>query len=231
MTSLPTLHARTSYCVHLFKALTKQHHREIIPMIAPYITKDSIVVDVGAHAGQFTKIFSGMVPHGRVYAFEPGSYARSILNTVKRLKGLHNVTVVPFGLSDIPAESILHVPIKNSGSLGFGLSSLASSGGDRAEKTHHDHVSLTTLDLFFKESPPGRVDFIKADIEGWELHMLTGARDTLRQYRPAVMLEVNDNALKKAGTSQQELMCFMEDVGYSVSTRIYDDLLFLPAAA
>lgn len=77
MTALPTLRARTSYCAHLFKALTRQHHREIMPMIAPYITQDSVIVDVGAHAGQFTKMFSAMVPRGHVYAFEPGSVAES----------------------------------------------------------------------------------------------------------------------------------------------------------
>ncbi len=78
-----SLHGKITYYVaHLFKALTKQHHQEYIPLLKSVISDDSIIIDVGAHAGQFTKLFSTIVPNGRVYAFEPGSYTSSILNKV-----------------------------------------------------------------------------------------------------------------------------------------------------
>jgi FkbM family methyltransferase len=106
--------------------LTKQHHRELLPVLSRYIPKKGVVMDVGAHAGQFTKLFSGMVPAGHVYAFEPGEYALSILRKVQTLRSLKNVTIVPLGLGDQPTEAVLSIPIKKSGSLGFGLSSLGS---------------------------------------------------------------------------------------------------------
>ncbi|MDY0009280.1 MAG: FkbM family methyltransferase, partial [Bdellovibrionales bacterium] len=73
-------------------------------------------------------------------------------------------------------------------------------------------------------------DFIKADIEGWELNMLKGAQKTLARYRPAVMIEINDDALVKAGASRQALIDFMQAQGYKAAAEVDQDVVFLHAA-
>lgn len=228
MSDMPTFRARLTYFAHLFKALTRQHHAELIPALKPYIPDDAVIVDVGAHAGQFSKLFSKMAPAGHIYAFEPGAYALSILKKVKAVKRLNNVTIAPYGLSDSAGEAALHTPIKNSGSLGFGLSSLSADNNNR--RTHATSIALTTLDLFFEQNPPQKIDFIKADIEGWELNMLKGAQKTLARYRPAVMIEINDDALVKAGASRQALLDFMQAQGYKAAAEVDQDVVFLHAA-
>lgn len=228
MSQFPTFRARVTYYAHLFKALTKQHHGELVPKLKPYIPDDAIIVDIGAHAGQFSKLFSKMAPAGHIYAFEPGAYALSILKKVKAVKGLRNVTIVPYGLSDTAGEASLHTPIKNSGSLGFGLSSLSSES--KTGRSHATPISLTTLDTYFEASPPAKINFIKADIEGWELNMLKGAQKTLARYRPAVMLEINDAALAKAGTNKQALVDYMQSQGYAVTGMAHKDVIFTYAA-
>jgi hypothetical protein len=40
------------FFAHLFKAVCKQHHRELLPLLRPLIPADAVVLDVGAHAGQ-----------------------------------------------------------------------------------------------------------------------------------------------------------------------------------
>lgn len=182
-------------------------------------------MDVGAHAGQFTKLFSGMVPAGHVYAFEPGEYALSILRKVQTLRSLKNVTIVPLGLGDQPTEAVLSIPIKKSGSLGFGLSSLGSVNDVR--NVQKDTVFLTTLDLFCAQENPERVDFIKADIEGWELNMLKGARETLAKYRPVIMLEINEAALQGANASSDDLKEFLKNQGYVIS-EVLNECVFVP---
>jgi len=62
-----------SYAAHGFKSVAKQHHKELAVHFRALFPRDAVVFDVGAHAGQFTKLFARLVPEGCVYSFEPGS--------------------------------------------------------------------------------------------------------------------------------------------------------------
>lgn len=224
MLRLPTPRAYLTYMAHLFKAVFRQHHTELRPALAHYINADAVIVDVGAHAGQFTKLFAAMAPQGLVYSFEPGAYALSILRKVKLTNGLHNVSIVPFGLGDAPGEAVLHLPIKKSGSIGFGLGSL--TGPRQGSRTYADKVSITTLDAFVEANKITRLDFIKCDIEGWELHMLKGAQKTLERLSPVLMVEVNHDALQKAGASKQAMDDFLQALGYREISHVEKDAIF-----
>jgi predicted methyltransferase len=116
-----SLYGKLTYLAHLFKALTRNHHQEYLPILNEYLTSDSIIIDVGAHACQFTKLLAALAPEGHVYAFEPGGYASSILTKVIRLYRLKNVTHIRQGLGKQYKKENLNIPLKQSGSLGFGL--------------------------------------------------------------------------------------------------------------
>jgi FkbM family methyltransferase len=202
---------RATWLAHLFKAWTRQHHRELAPLLAPHIPSGAVIIDVGAHAGQFSKLFARMAPAGHVFAFEPSAYARSIMAPALALSGLTNVTLIPMGLSDRPGELVLHTPIKPSGSLGFGTAHLGGEGG----RVHDQSVRLTTLDAFVGEMALARLDFIKADIEGWELRALLGGKASLRRFRPALFLEVDDALMARAGDTPAALFDFLAGFGYA----------------
>jgi precorrin-6B methylase 2 len=87
-----------SFLAHLFKATTQQHHRALAATIMRLVPSASVVFDVGAHAGQYTKLFANAAAGGRVYAVEPGSYARSILRAIVWLHRLTNVAILPMAL-------------------------------------------------------------------------------------------------------------------------------------
>src|ERR1700757_2482247 len=108
-----------SFLAHLWKATTQQHHRALASAIGQFVPADGIVFDVGAHAGQYTKLFARAARDGRVYAFEPASYARSILRSVVWLHRLSNVAVVPLALGSENGLDTLTIPVKDSGSYGF----------------------------------------------------------------------------------------------------------------
>ncbi len=138
-----TFRQRSTHWAHLWKALTRQHHSEWKPIFRDLLPQNGVVIDAGAHAGQFTKLFAGLVPQGRVIAFEPSSYARRILSTVVAAKRLANVTVMPAGLSDAAGPAEIAVPLKPSGSLGYGLSHF---GVEDACPAIREMVELMTLD-------------------------------------------------------------------------------------
>jgi FkbM family methyltransferase len=206
---------RASWLAHLYKAAVQQHHRELTAMFARHISADAVVVDVGAHAGQFTKLFARLAPRGRVYALEPSAYARSILLRALAFNRLANVTVVAAGLSDRPGAAVLHTPLKRSTALGFGVAHLGAAGGTGdIDQT----IELVTLDDLAAREDFGRLDFIKADIEGWELRALKGGEATVRRFRPALYLEVDEALMVRAGDTPQDLFRWLMDLNYAAFT-------------
>jgi FkbM family methyltransferase len=211
-----------SFLAHLLKATTQQHHGALAPTIARLVPATAIVFDVGAHAGQYTKLFARAARHGHVYAFEPGSYARSILRAVVWLHELSNVTVVPMALGSEARLDTLSIPLKGSGSFGFGLSHFGHPS-ERWRDVAQELVAMTTIDEAVKTLGLDRLDFIKADIEGWELRLLHGAERTLERLRPHLLLELNGAALARAGDS-------LNDAFDLLTARDYRAFRFEPAA-
>jgi len=204
--------ARLTYVAHLYKACAKQHHRQLIPAFRQFVAEDAVVLDCGAHAGQFAKLFAAMAPNGHIYAVEPGSYAFSILRRAIAFNRLGNVSVERLGLSDKSGELQLSMPVKTSGSYGFGLSHFGRVTDPRRHLTETAPVS--TVDDFVARHGIDRLDLIKADIEGWEMRLLSGAGQTLDRLRPALYLELEDDFLKLAGDSLDAIWKMLTDLGY-----------------
>jgi FkbM family methyltransferase len=179
-----------TYLAHLWKAATQQHHTELLPTLRRLIPRDAIIFDVGAHAGQFTKLFASLAPDGRIWSFEPGSYARSILHMALWLNRVHNVSVVPMGLAH----------------LGFAEA--------RWSRVAVEPVALTTIDGFAAAQGIDRLDFIKADVEGWEAAMLRGGIETLLRLKPRLLLELDANYLARAGDTLAGAFELLARLGY-----------------
>ncbi|MDW8444799.1 MAG: FkbM family methyltransferase [Acetobacteraceae bacterium] len=208
-----SLRARLERLAHLWKATTQQHHRDLLPLLRPLLPPDGVAIDIGAHAGQFTKLFAALAPAGRIVSIEPSPYARSILTTVVRLHRLRNVTVVAAGLSDQPGERVLATPIKRSGAVGFGLASFAATGGEGVRR--EDRVAVETLDGLVGRLTLPRVDLVKCDVEGWEAHVLRGAIATMARFRPALLVEVVASSLARAGESPAGIWSLLAPLGYA----------------
>jgi FkbM family methyltransferase len=202
-----------SFIAHLFKAASKQHHRRLIPVLARLLPEDAVVFDVGAHAGQYTKLFARIAGRGRVYAFEPQTYARSILRTVVWLHGLANVAILPMALGAAPGIVIMTVPVKRRRSFAFGLAHLGAPEA-RWQVLANEPVALTTLDMAVAALALDRLDFVKADIEGWELQLLRGAEASLRRFRPRLFVEISEAHLARAGDRCRDLVAYLAGLGY-----------------
>ena len=139
-----------------------------------------IVIDAGSWAGDFASYAS--VKGGTVYAFEPTETTFEILKKTAELNG--NIIPVNKGLSDKNEGQKLFANVTgNSGGNGFRTS---RDNPDSPETTCI--VETIRLDDFVRENHLPRVDFIKADIEGFERHMLAGAQETLARFAPKLAL-------------------------------------------
>jgi FkbM family methyltransferase len=227
------------FLAHLFKAIFKRHHAALAPLLATLIPRDGVVIDVGAHAGQFTKRFARLAPEGFVVAVEPGAYARAILRIAIALNRLGNVAILPFALGEKSGLARLTVPVKRSGSYGFGLSHMGRDDGARPAEI--EIVAVATLDELVAALALARLDFIKADIEGFELRLVKGARASLARFRPALLLELDESHLARAGDTLAAAWAELLAQGYRphaatvartpIDTPSGGDVLWLPAGS
>lgn len=202
-----------TFAAHGFKAVTQQHHGELFKPFAPLVPKDAVVFDVGAHAGQYAKLLARLAPEGTVYAFEPGRYTRAVLMLSMALNRVLNVRVFPLALGAATSVLELRTPIKKSGSFGFGLAHIGADGTDTRPQAV-ERIDVVTIDSFCAFLGIARLDFIKADIEGWELQMLKGGAATLARFRPVLWLEVVESSLARAGDCVAALWRFMSERQY-----------------
>lgn len=59
-----------------------------------------------------------------------------------------------------------------------------------------------------------RLDVVKIDTEGAEVSSLAGAQNVIAEFRPKIVIEYNREALRRAGTSIEELDCLLDRYGY-----------------
>ena len=88
--------------------------------------------------------------------------------------------------------------------MGYGLAHI-SDQPHRLSRSIVEPVAVVTLDSLVERIKPTRIDFIKADIEGHEAHMIAGATTTLRTFRPVILMEHDGTFLERAGTSLDTL--------------------------
>lgn len=202
-----------TFAAHGFKATAQQHHRQLAAIFRTLIADDAVVFDAGAHAGQFAKLFARMASRGVVYAFEPARYARAVLMLSMAFNRPSNIKVFPLALGASPGRLVLRTPIKRSGSFGFGLAHIGEDESPVRPETV-ETIDVVTIDGFCTFMGIDRLDFIKGDIEGWELQMLKGGTATLERFRPCVWIEVVGVNLARAGDSVEGLWQFMTKRAY-----------------
>jgi FkbM family methyltransferase len=204
------------WVTHLWKSTTRQDHAWLRPVLRPLLPPDGVAIDVGAHGGQVTRLLAGLVPRGLVVAIEPSGYARSVLRSALWLRGIRNAVVVAGALGAVPAVAVLRTPIKRRGDMGYGLAHIAVRGGaDDAPLSVTETVLVTTLDALVAVLALDRLDFVKIDIEGHEAAMIAGARETLRRYRPALLVEHDATFSARAGTTNEDLWAQLKGLGYT----------------
>lgn len=159
----------------------------------------AVVVEAGANLGALTVPLAAIVgPAGRVVAAEPQGPLYNVLCGNLALNGIMNV--IPLRAAMGRANGQVTVPVVGyEGKGNYGGVAVNGDGATRMESV--PQVSIDALRL-------GRLDLLKADVEGSEVNVLTGAAESIRQHRPILFVE-NDRQEKS-----RELIELISGFGY-----------------
>ena len=186
--------------------LTGDAEPEVQEALAQLVKPGQTVYDVGANIGFFTILCSRLVgPQGTVYAFEPIPQNLVTLRRNIALNGLTNVVVVEKALSASTGTAEMFVsPWSAFHSLNIeGASKQDNHGPQEGEIV----VETITLDEFAAQAGVSAPDLIKIDVEGAELVVVEGMRETLGSIQPLLLCELHD--------TQRAYSEFVDSIGYS----------------
>ena len=177
------------------------------------------VLDIGANWGLFTARLGRLVgPGGRVDAFEPLPAHAATLRAVEAR--LEAVEVHMTALSDHEGEAELVIPLQD----GEPMTALAhiDAPAPAVPGERRVPVPLRTLDAVLGEDHPP-IDLAKCDVEGHELEVLRGGERTLRRWRPALVLEVEERHRPDGGVA--EVFDYLRSIGYAGRAVRHDGLV------
>jgi FkbM family methyltransferase len=143
-----------------------------------------VVLDVGFNDGGFTEEILAAKPDAQVIAFDPSRGAKSAYTA--RFMGDPRVKFVNEALSSSTGAAEFH-------DYGNMSSSLAVRTDQSGEAAASYTVRVRTLDDYTREVGLAKIDFLKIDAEGFDLHVIEGASDLLdRQAIDLFMFEYAD---------------------------------------
>lgn len=168
-----------------------------------------IALDVGADIGYYALQLSRLVgPSGKVIAFEPIPEARKRLEHNIALNAVKNVEVSGYALGNEAGTVYLEDPLKKSR-----INLNKTSAGERDIE-----VSIKRLDDLIDGMNLPSIDIVKMDIEGAEHLALLGMEQSIRKFRPILIVEVHNHFLPLFGSSSQQLLNWLKTLGYEITS-------------
>jgi FkbM family methyltransferase len=152
---------------------------QLIEWTKQLVTKDKIILDIGAHTGTYAISLADSSEH--VYCFEPQKMTYYALCGSVALSNKKNITCFQTGLGS--EDQIGNVKLKIISDDGGGSSIHAETGIIREEE-----IEIRDLDSYNLNN----IGFIKMDVEENELNVLKGATKTIiRSNYPKILFESN----------------------------------------
>jgi FkbM family methyltransferase len=144
------------------------------------IEKDHVVLDIGANIGCTSILFGQNAKE--VISFEPSPTTFNFLELNVKNSKLNNITLHNIGLGSTDEDLSLTFRANNR-SAGFVSNKTQISDDHTTEPIH-----IRNGDAFLKDS---HIDFIKIDVEGFEMNVIKGIAQTIQKNKPVVVSELN----------------------------------------
>jgi FkbM family methyltransferase len=200
------------FAYRIFKAYADRAERRLLQKI---LFRGAVVVDGGANIGIYSEFLSNCVgPNGLVHSFEP--CPDNFMRLRSATRKLLNVYLSPSAIGERSGETMLYL----SDRLNVDHRTYATEGDVRCAV----RVGMVALDDYFK--PGDRVDLLKLDIQGYELHALQGAKRIMNENQEIkLLLEFWPYGLKQAGANWAKVIEMLEGCAMDIMFVSADGLM------
>ena len=178
------------------------------------VSKNSIVIDIGANIGAHTLPMANLLSNeGKIYALEPTKFAYSKLKDNIKLNAKLS--------KQIQADQVMLINT-NSQKETNNLYSSWPLKKQKKQKTHNVHLGalMTTdgseklsLDQYISFQKIKKIDLIKIDVDGNELEVFTGAMNTLNQFKPTLIMELAPSSYDEPSDFDKTIV-LLSEIGY-----------------
>ena len=184
-----------------YDAYKQRFEARDLPALRPLVHIGSTVIDVGANVGFFTRRFAEWTgASGAVIAIEPEARNVEDLGRMRLRHSLAQVECIQAAAGTL--DGTAHLVIN------------PGHPADHRIGANGVKVDVVAIDTLMRRRGWPDVSLIKVDVQGAELGVLRGASETIARSRPALYVEVDDEALKQQGTSAAQLVDELQAFGY-----------------
>lgn len=177
------------------------------------IPKDALFLDIGANRGQSADaIFMNVNKRIRLQLFEPNQL---LCQKLSRFFGNNNqVTINNFGLGEQDSTSPLFVPFYNQwmfdGLASFIEYEAVSWLKNRLFFYNQESLKIQKTYCQIKKLDDLNLDpfFMKLDVQGYEFSALKGGEQTIKKYKPILLIENPDDF--------EAITDYLQDFGYQI---------------
>ena len=211
---------RTSLGRRLFKSAYFLYKRYIeddlqdLVLAFPALVGGGNILDIGANIGYTAAVLARAAGPGRkVYAFEPEPFNFKILQQTARRPEFGG-KIVPLQLAVGSEDGTVDLWINDRHHADHRVATEQFRSAHPGSK--EVSVSLVSVDSFL-DSKPGKVSFVKIDVQGYELAVCQGMQNMLRQNPDVtVVLEFMPSAMRELGFEPSHLIDFLVERGFQV---------------
>lgn len=171
-------------------------------------SRQGLALDIGANRGQSAIRIARLKPDFDIISFEPNRRCEFALRVVRVMLG-KRFRYELAGISDQNGNVTYYEPFVNSLPVSSEGTFLPGNLDEEMEQRLGNRYGVreTTLPVLRLDDLNLSPDFVKIDVQGWELNVLRGARETIRKCHPVLVIERNRH-------NERETTEYLEDLGY-----------------
>jgi FkbM family methyltransferase len=168
-----------------WKSIMHKNIENEILLIKYFMNKDFTFIDIGANLGQYLYVTEKIVNKKNIHAFEP----HPALN--KRLaKIFKGINIHPFAISNNNENTTFKIPFLKDREI-HTRGTLKTDYIDSIATTYKlIDVKVVKLDSIASKLNLQKNSFIKIDVEGAEIEVIEGANETIKIYKPIMLIEI-----------------------------------------
>ena len=175
-----------------------------------------LLLDVGANRGQFSLMARMLYPRLQIHSYEPQAGEASFYRDI--FHGRDGISLHVHALGDGSGRADLHMSGRADSSSMLPIGALQTKIFPNTREIGTCSIEVRTLDSLPEHWKSAKRAMLKIDVQGFELHVLRGARDALRHCE-FVYVECSEVPLYTGQPLRHEIEAFLLNEGFQIVQR------------